>query len=79
MFVRMSSNVCVWMSPTHSLDVAHAFASRRTRRVRLEHASLVQREVVSLRFARFRVDSVGGGRDSTSSIATTAVVVAYEY
>ena len=61
-----------WMSPTHSLaDALGVF-------VRLEHASLVQREVVSLRFARFRVDSVGGGRDSTSSIAATAVAVAYE-
>ena len=61
MFVRMSSNVCVWMSPTHSLDVAHAFASRRTRRVRLEHASLVQRDGASLRVARRRVESSAAG------------------
>ena len=62
-----------WMSPTHSLaDALGVF-------VRLEHASPMQRDVASLRFARRRVDSVGGGRDSTSSIATAAVVVAYEY
>ena len=65
------TNVCT--------DVADAFAGRRTRRVRLDDASLVQRDVVSLRFVRRRVDSVGGGRDSTSSIAATAVVLAYEY
>ena len=74
-----ATSVCTDVVECVCMDVADAFVGRRTRRVRLEHASLVQREVVSLRFARFRVDSVGGGRDSTSSTAAATVAVAYEY
>ena len=47
------TNVCT--------DVADAFVGRRTRRVRLEHASLVQRDGASLRFARRRVASSAAG------------------